>query len=176
MRYRIALAIVLSAAVPAVASDYHALTGRILKTYCQMGTCEWEQVTEVDPVGESAKGELFKVEATTWEGSMERKSPKGLPPGHSVSYVFCSRVRPAVLDASDDKWMVTEIAPGSPDTISHFNSSMVGEYWLICHGIAAHDLERIGRSLGQKLGYRDGVSADSLDQKTISRPEEMLSN
>ena len=171
---RLALA-TLAFSFPVAASEYHALTGRVLKTYCQMGSCQWERVNSVSSIGENEIGELFEVRATTWEGSMERSSPKGLTPGKSTSYVFCSRSKPSILHASDSKWMVTEIAPGSPDTISHFNSAGVGEYWLICHGVLAHNLESIGSTLGRKLGYRANVSADSLNQRTIGRPEELLS-
>ena len=174
MRFPLALA-ALMIATPAMAADYHALTGRVVKVYCQMGECFWEQIDSATSVGANAIGELFKVEGKSWEGSMERKSPSGLTPTHLQTYAFCSRVRPSMIFSSQGKWMKSEIAPGSPDTIFHSNSSSVIEYWLICHGIEAHDLEAVGRSIGRKLGYQNNKSADDLKQSDLSSPEDILS-
>ncbi len=58
--------------------------------------------------------------------------------------------------------------------IYHANSASIGEYWLVCHGIEAHDLEKLATTLGKTLGYDQNANPDSLNQVPLASPEDVL--
>jgi hypothetical protein len=164
-----ALALVVVSSQGLRAQEFAALTGKIAPGRCHMDYCSWFSIESAEALGEAPHGVLFKLD-TKWFSShhprgYDRPAPRKFD-NEGTSYVFCSKTKPALLSQSDDKktWTADFLAPGNRQEVFGANETALAYYWAACHRAIVKDVYDEGARLGQKLGYRIGKAADSIDK------------
>jgi hypothetical protein len=141
------------------------------KAYCHQDWCEWFRVDRQGRVAGNAQGTLFKVSARWWvshhpDAVYDRRQPPQQP-WSSVTYVFCSRERPAVIVPSDSQWSAMLVSVRGP---SGARRALTSLYWYVCHRTIPGDA--VSERLANRFGYDpDGRESDTI---LLKRPEDVL--
>jgi hypothetical protein len=91
----------------------------VIQTSCHMDYCFWFRLKSKIMSQNRWNGEFVKVLSDQGQsfhpnGSYEEPQPITWKIS-SESYVFCSKVRPAVIHQDGNGWLATFLAPGNPD-------------------------------------------------------------
>lgn len=179
MRRLCAVLLLCAVAAPtAKAQEFAALTGKLVPGRCHMDYCTWLSIENADFVGEAPHGALYRLE-TKWFSShhprgYDRPAPRKLD-ANDTSYVFCSKTKPALFNANEDKatWRVSFLAPGVKDQVYGANETALALYWAACHRAIVKDVYDGGEKLGRKLGYRIAKAGDDIEK--LADPKAALS-
>ncbi len=170
--------LITGAIVAAIGGTAHA--AELIAGRCHMDYCSWFSIESRDISATNPQGALVKVESRWWQshhpkGYDKRAPRKGGELG--VSYVFCSKTAPALIDRDDSsrKWLASSIAPGNPDDIAGANITGYIFYFAVCHGLTVTEAGLYDQTvtLGKKFGYSVKPS-DEDTQRTIDAPTDIL--
>ena len=147
-----------------------------MRTSCHMDTCIWFQLETKTTLRVGWSGNLVKVRAKQGEsfhpqGSYETTQP--IQWKLVESYVFCSTVRPAVLNQHDNSWLATFIAPGNPVANPGFAQDTLVVYFFICHDLNFSD-KVISDEDVASFGYPAGLIEHAGDQVGLVSPTDIL--
>src|SRR5208282_125405 len=111
------------------------------------------QILEKEIVRSDASGRLVRAKTLVGvskhpNGTYERKAPIEWK-APVDDYIFCSKVRPAVIVKWEDHWNADLLSPGSPEGVFGYNTSSYVQYFFVCHGLS--DADPNDASLGQKF-------------------------
>lgn len=91
----------------------------------------------------------------------------------TVSYVFCSKVMPGILNKNGESWLATILAPGNPDAGPGMLRESYVEYFLICHDLNFSE-EVVSDNDVRSLGYPAGLTERAGDQMKLTSPTDIL--
>ena len=147
----------------------------VVQGRCHMDHCFWFRVEDRDTVQTNQLGSLVRVTEATGDsrhpnGNYNRKTPiKWSQP--AISYVFCSKVQPAVIFQFEGKWLASTLSPGHSEGVYGYNESYYAEYLFVCHGLAKADPS--DASLAARFGYPAFLS-EKVEQFELQTPEDIL--
>jgi len=174
---RILVAFLLARSGAALAADdFEALTNRIVLLRCHMGGCGWYRIDESKLVGRSDKGALYELAVKFWNSKDTGKTtpPKKLENEESdTQFVFCSKVKPALIWKDEGKWVASPLEPGNEAAMAGATESAYAMYWAACHRAAVADVYSGGTRLARKLGYEFSGNAIPQDAP-LSAPADVL--
>ncbi|KQP40250.1 hypothetical protein ASF49_20855 [Methylobacterium sp. Leaf104] len=142
-----------------------------------MDTCNWFSIEEKDLAGTAKAEALFKVVLKRWQshhpdGNYGRKTPRQGGQA-SISYAFCSKTKPALIDRDGQGRWTAEYLPinaafGPPGALETATTI----YFAACHAIGAGNRES-ATDLARRFGYPEQEEEGPAD-KPITRPEDIL--
>jgi hypothetical protein len=140
---------------------------KVPPSWCQMGTCITWTIEEINPILFSSKGVLFRVQSQTWEGPSDtnRRTFTGM----DILYVFCSTVRPAVIERQNGVLHASVLAPNDADVYGHANEIRYRLYFAVCHGKDFDD-GASSATYARSIGYR---VPEERDDVPVKRPEDI---
>jgi hypothetical protein len=147
-----------------------------MRTGCHRDTCVWFQLEAKTALRVGWSGNLVKVRAKQGEsfhpqGSYETTRP--IQWKSVESYVFCSTVRPAVLNQQDNGWLATFIAPGSPVANPGFAQDALVVYFFICHDLNVADRVITDNDVA-RFSYPAALAEHAGDQERLTLPTDIL--
>jgi len=150
----------------------------VMRTGCHMDTCIWFQLETKTTLRVGWGGNLVKVRAKQGEsfhpqGSYETAQP--IQWKLFESYVFCSTVRPAVLNHHDNGWLATFIAPGSPVANPGFAQDALVVYFFVCHDLNFADKVITDKDVAS-FNYPAGLVGHAGDQEHLTSPTDIFDN
>jgi len=176
-----AFAVMSASAMADTGPGFKPLLKKLVRARCNMDVCGWFSIESSALVGASPKGELYVLATRWWEsehkgGNYDRPAPR-TGGDVSISFVFCSKQKPAWIDYGGEKrvWVATPLQPGNSKAVFGAAESAYAMYWAACHNTAVTDVYAGGDALGKKLGYAFTGDVDSAGiEKTLGSPVDVL--
>ena len=146
-----------------------------LPTACQAGRRRIETVEATEVALAGRKGDLMRAYNQNWIFDMSRPAAKTRD-ADSVSFVFCSRSRPAVVEPvrsgeGAGRLMMTFLVPEDGNFHNHANQLALAEYSDVCHARLFDSLASGGPAFARSLGYG---SALGDARRLVDRPEDIF--
>ena len=150
-----------------------------IRAQCQMDVCMWFRVKSKTVVRSDNSGTLLKIQLDMGEADHpngDYNHPKPIQWAPTEHYVYCSKVRPAVIFSTQNNptkgsWLADILAPGYPDTVIGANRASYIEYFYVCHGMISPNLS--DPSLAAQFGYPSTLTAH-VNQIELARPLDIL--
>ena len=149
-----------------------------IRAQCQMDVCMWFRVKSKTVVRSDEFGTLLKIQLDMGEADHpngDYSHPKPIQWAPTEHYVYCSKVRPAVIFSAQapvkGPWLADILAPGYPDTVIGANRASYIEYFYVCHGMVAPNLS--DPSLATQFGYPSNLAAH-VNQIEIATPLDIV--
>ncbi|RBP02700.1 hypothetical protein DFR50_15033 [Roseiarcus fermentans] len=146
-----------------------------LPTSNRVGRRLIETVETTDVAVAHAKGVLIRAYNQNWTFDEAKPAAKTREPD-TVTWVFCSRSHPAVIEpirSGDDagKFTLAFLAPEAQSFYNHANELEIAEFFLVCHGRKFDALSAEGPAFAKAVGY---TSAHGDAERIIDKPEDVL--
>jgi len=143
-----------------------------LPTVCRAGRCLIETVEATDVALADRKGVLVRAYNQNWTFDVSRPAAKTRDPD-SVSYVFCARTHPAVIEPvrAGGRLILAFLVPEDRNFYNHANERELAEYFAVCHARMFGNLFESGPAFARAIGYHS-VMGDV--QHIVDRPEDIF--
>lgn len=141
-------------------------TRLVLPGRCQMGECWDNKFVEKMLLKVGPNGTLFSVKTASRSWQMGSQPPNSFGQAE-VSYVYCSRTKPAYIFNHEHTYYAHLLNPGSGDFFG-YNQSDYPIYWATCHNFVGPDFfseEMTSRAI--KLGYSLNLSSDQIELNNV---------
>jgi len=144
-----------------------------LPSECRQDTCWQDRLAEKKLLKTNGIGSLYELKVQT--RSCEYRDKCNSFGEASISWVFCSKTRPAYIFRPSETRLKPYIAHLlSPDGESWFgyNRDSLIIYWAACHNLAGPDYfgpQMVSRAIA--LGYRYGMNTEQIE---INHPLEIM--
>lgn len=157
-------------AAPALAQDYSRQD--IVRGLCQKDGCDEFAILDKQPVAPGPDGSLYRTRVRTYHASSRGRVNRG----EETGFVYCSPVRPAIINAPEGQAPTAFLlAPGeqTPGYVQRNTTNFYTLYFALCHGpeagrAAARDREGTARSLDYRVGLNQARTV------TLKRVEDVL--
>lgn len=133
----------------------------ILPGRCHMGQCWDNKFVSKSLLKTSNNGELYSVKIASRSWSIDSQPPDNFGQVE-MSYVYCSRTKPAYIFNSDNTYYAHLLNPGG-DWYG-YNQSDYPIYWATCHNFVGPNFfseEMTSRAI--KLGYPLNLSSEQVE-------------
>ncbi len=135
----------------------------ILLDRCHMGQCGDSKFIEKTLLKTSPNGKLYSVKTAYRSWAMGSQPPNSFGKVQ-VSYVYCSKIKPALIFNSDNTYYAHLLNPGGDWYGYNFSDYPI--YWVTCHNFVGPDFfsqEITSRAI--KLGYSLDLPSEQVELK-----------
>lgn len=155
----------------AIFAGLPAAASVILPEGCRMGSCSEIQFLSKEPIRSALSGTLYTIRTMYREWPYQVSRPNFRPSERqvpfrnpSISYVFCSKQRPAYIfqSSSDGQYYANLLSPDGRSGFG-YNRSSYFLYWTTCHNIVGPNFfseEMVVRAI--RLGYTANLPEDQI--------------
>lgn len=139
----------------------------ILPGRCHMGECWESKFLGKTVLKKGSNGTLYEVETADRSWPIETQ-PSGNYESPTVSYVYCSTIKPAYIFISQFDQQLTAHLLNPGGDYGGYNQSDYPIYWATCHNFIGPDFfsdEMTERA--KKLGYPLDLPSEQIELKDI---------
>jgi hypothetical protein len=150
---------------PAFAQSYERAD--LVRGLCRKDGCDEFSILGKQAVSQTDQGTLYRTRVKTYHASNRGRVEQAEEDG----YVFCSRVRPAILSEDVGQSVAFLLAPEAPREPRE-TTNFYALYFGLCHGVEAGRMAaRDWRSVAASLSYN--VPLVQSQTVSLKRPEEV---